>query len=69
MPSFQCGYDKTHYELAIAIVKSLPIDCLSQVKENVLIANGETAYSKGRTDNLIQVLIDAFEIDRKYALE
>lgn len=32
MPSFEGGYDKTHYELSIAIVKSLPIDCLSQMK-------------------------------------
>jgi hypothetical protein len=34
-----------------------------------ILPTEQSAYSKGRTDNLIQVLIDAFEIDRKYALK
>jgi hypothetical protein len=62
-------HDKTHYELAIAIVEILWIGGLSQMKENRLIANGEMAYSKGTTDNIKRVIIDAFEIDRKYPLE
>ncbi len=38
------------------------------MKENGLLANGaQTAYSKGTTDNLKQVIIDAFDVGRNYA--
>jgi hypothetical protein len=58
----------TLYELAIAIVESLWIGCLSQMKENRLLANGaRIVYPKGTTDNLKQVIIDAFDAGRDYA--
>jgi hypothetical protein len=67
-PMSHGNYDKTHYELAIAIVESLWIGCLSQMKENRLLANdARTAYPKGTTDNLKQVIIDAFDVGRNYA--
>jgi hypothetical protein len=38
------------------------------MKENRLLANGaRTVYPKGTTDNLKQVIIDAFDVGRNYA--
>ena len=57
------NYDKTHYELAVAIVETVWIGCLSQMKEN------RSAYSEGTTANLKQVVIDAFDLGKNYAPE
>lgn len=63
MPMSHGNFDKTHYEIAVVIVEALWIGCLSQMKEN------RSAYSKGTTDNLKQLMIDAFNVGRNYAQE
>jgi hypothetical protein len=53
--------DKTHYELAIAIIEAFWCSCLAQMKEN------RSAYPIGTIDALRSMIINSFDIARKYA--
>jgi hypothetical protein len=53
--------DKTHYELAIAIFEVFWCSCLAQMKEN------RAAYAVGTIDALRSMIINTFDIARKYA--
>jgi hypothetical protein len=63
LPAYHGKYDKIHDELAIEIFEVLWIGCLSQMKEN------RAAYSPSMTENLKQIIIDAFEVGRTFAQE
>jgi len=54
-------FDKTHYELALAILETFWCGWLSQAKAN------RNAYPKEYPEQFKQILIDSFELGREYA--
>jgi tetrahydrodipicolinate N-succinyltransferase len=63
MPMSHGNIDKTHHELATAILEVFWLACLSQMKEN------RAAYSTGSTDCIKKAIYDAFETGKVYAPE
>ena len=53
--------DKAHYEIAIAILEVFWSGCLPQMKEN------RQAYPRGTTDTLRNIIVNTFDIARRYA--
>ena len=60
--STHAEFDKVHYELAVAVLEVFWCGCLPQMNEN------RHKYHSGTTDVFRQILIDAFEAGRRYAL-